>query len=59
MGYDGEWLLGPLDQRSNNELADITELSMERTTEALRALKWEPADASEVLNALAKLKQLG
>ena len=58
-GYDGEWLLGPLDQWNNGEIATMTGLSLENTTEALHILAWDPADASEVLNALAKLKQLG
>ncbi len=58
MGYDGEWLLGPLDRWNNDEKADITELSMESTAEALRALEWDPADAPVVLNALEKLGRL-
>jgi hypothetical protein len=58
-GNNGEWLLGPLDRWNNDEIATITELSLESITEALHALQWDPADASEVLTALAKLRQLG
>ena len=54
-GYDGEYLLGPLDQWNNDQSALVRQLSRESVRESLSQLDWDTDDADEVLAALERL----
>jgi|GEM_PF-4382456 hypothetical protein len=55
-GHDGEWLLGPLDQWNNEDIAYVAELTHAEVSEALKVFEWNDADTDEVLSALVRLE---
>ena len=54
-GYDGEYILGPLDRWNNDESALVKHLSRDSVSESLRELEWNTDDTDKVLTALRLL----
>jgi hypothetical protein len=51
-GYDGEYILGPLDRWNNDESALVKHLSRDSVSKSLHELEWDTDDTDEVLTAL-------